>query len=252
MQNDDFHSSSTIDYDKIKDTYDQVRTGDPEMVHQILAGVKLQTHSLVLDVGCGTANNTLLFQRVTGNTTIGLNLSYGMLSKAVKKISGLPFVQSPAENLPFTKNTFDFIFMTEVLHHLDDLELSLAEIYRVLKPDCWACIVTQSHTQIEHRMTSRFFPATIAIDKARYPRIDVLEEILLTTGFNDVRTLSYEFSPVGFGTEYLQTIEMRGYSMLHKISDEAYKRGVKALKSVLSHGEDLLYAAQYTFVWAGK
>lgn len=244
--------SRSIDYDKVKDTYDLVRVGEPEMVHQLLSGVSLEPDSLVLDVGCGTANNTLLFCKVVNARIVGIDLSYGMLQKAIKKSSEILFTQSPAENLPFMKNSFDFIFMTEVLHHLKNMELAVLEIYRVLKNNCWMCIATQSHEQIEHRMTSRFFPATVLIDKSRYPRIEKLKEILSRTGYYDIKSKSYEFTPVQLGVEFLQTIKMRGFSMLHKITDEEYEKGVADLKSAFSNGETLLYTPKYTFVWAKK
>ena len=244
--------SRSIDYDKVKDTYDLVRVGEPEMVHQLLSGVSLEPDSLVLDVGCGTANNTLLFWKVVNVRLVGIDLSHGMLQKAIEKSSEILFAQSPAENLPFKKNNFDFIFMTEVLHHLNNIELAISEIYRVLKHNYWFCIATQSHSQIEHRMTSRFFPATASIDKSRYPRIEKLEELLSRIGYYEVKSKSYEFTPVKLGIEFMQTIRMRGFSMLHKITDEEYQKGVADLKSAFSNGETLLYTPKYTFVWAKK
>ena len=231
---------------------DEIRTGDSEMVHQLLSGVPLDRTSLVLDVGCGTVNNTLLFQKAASVKTIGLDLSYGMLMKAVEKGSDIIFIHSPAENLPFRKECFDFIYMTEVVHHLDDVERSLSEIYRVLRPECRMCIVTQSHKQIEQRMTTRFFPPTADIDKARYPRIDELQHMLLSIGFEDAHPKIYDYEPVNLGQEFLEIIEARGFSMLHKISDDCYETGLKSLKSALSYGENLLYSSQYTFLWARK
>jgi ubiquinone/menaquinone biosynthesis C-methylase UbiE len=236
----------------VKDIYDNVRFGVPKMVHQLLSGVSLSPASYVLDVGCGTGNNTLLFQRAVKSQTIGLDLSYGMLLNAHEKQSNIIFTQSPAENLPFTRGAFDFVFMTEVVHHLEDVKSSLSEIHRVLKPECCMCIVTQSHKQIEHRLTTRFFPPTASIDKARYPRIDELETLLFSIGFKEVHSKHYEYEPVRLGQEYLETIKVRGFSMLHKISDECYESGLEALKSALSRGEELLYSAQYTFLWARK
>jgi ubiquinone/menaquinone biosynthesis C-methylase UbiE len=242
----------SIDYEKVKNIYDLVREGDPEMVHQLFSYVSLESDSLVLDVGCGTANNTLLFREIVKTRVVGIDITLGMLQRAIIKSGEILYIQSPAENLPFKPDTFDFVFMTEVVHHLNNIKSAVLEILRVLKHNCPLCIVTQSHEQIEHRTTSRFFPATVFIDKDRYPRITELEQLLLIIGFSTVNSQSYEFTPVGLGTEFLQTIEMRGFSMLHKISDEDYEKGLKALKSVLSRGEDLPHVPEYTFVWARK
>ena len=114
------------------------------------------------------------------------------------------------------------------------------------------CVVTQSHKQIDSRMTSRFFPASASVDKERYPEIDVIEKDMLAAGFDNVTPKEYEFRPTKLGEEYLNTVENRGYSMLHKISKEDYERGVQDLKKAFESGEELTYSAGYTFVWALK
>lgn len=244
--------SKTIDYDHVSRIYDIVRTGDPEMVHQLLSRINLNSSSRVLDIGCGTANNTLLFAKATSSRVVGLDLSYGMLAQARMKAFALSFTQAPADGLPFGDNAFDFVFMTEVIHHLPDVQTTVTESFRVLRETGAFCIVTQSHPQIAMRMTSRFFPGTISIDQARYPSISNLRNYLLQSGFHEVQPREYTFSPVPLGSEYLETVEHRGYSMLHKISDEEYNMGLANLREALSGGEPLEYAAGYTFVWAFK
>ncbi len=243
---------NTIDYDKVSKVYDNVRVGDPEMVHQTLQGVNLDHESLVLDVGCGTGNNTLLFAESTQAKVTGLDISYGMLEKASEKMKHVPLIQASADSLPFVDNTFHFVFMTEVIHHLPDPGSSIKDIYRVLESGGKLCIVTQSHNQIEGRMTSRFFPASAKIDKERYPDIDVIEEFLLKSGFSKMIAKEYQFRPTKLGEEYLHTVENRGYSMLHKISREDYEQGVQDLKKAFASGEELTYSAGYTFVWTSK
>ena len=242
----------TIDYDKVSRVYDKVREGNPEMVHQILDGVSLLGPSLVLDVGCGTGNNTLLLSSTIQARVIGLDISNGMLQKAYEKQSQIPFVQAPADCIPFASNSLDFVYMTEVLHHLPDITATLHEICRVLKNSGSFCIVTQSHEQIARRMTSRFFPASAAVDKARYPDIDVIEDLLLKAGFSAVNPKEYTYSPVRLGMEYLETVTKRGFSMLHKISTEDYEKGLEDLRNAFQQSEVLMYSADYSFVWATK
>ena len=242
----------TIDYDLASKVYDQVRTGDPEMVQQILNGISLSSHSLVLDVGCGTGNNTLLFTAATGAKVAGLDISFGMLGKAREKTQHLPFIQAPADCLPLMDGSLDFVFMTEVIHHLPDIPKTLKEIYRVLDSEGFICIVTQSHAQIDNRQTSRFFPGTAQVDKERYPDIDEIEQMLLTAGFAKVTPQEYNFKPVSLGDEFLKTVSKRGFSMLHKISDAEFENGLQDLKIAYQSGDSLLYSAGYYFVWAIK
>ena len=242
----------TIDYDKVSKVYDKVREGNPEMVHQILDGVSLSESSLVLDVGCGTGNNTTLLASSVQARVIGLDISYGMLQKAYEKQSQIPLVQAPADCIPLASESLDFVFMTEVLHHLPDIYSTTHEIYRVLKNSGLLCIVTQSHKQIDQRLTSRFFPATAAVDKERYPDIDVIEEHLFKAGFSAVNPKQYTYSPVRLSVEYLETVKKRGFSMLHKISRDDYEKGLEDLRAAFQQNELLLYSAEYSFVWATK
>ncbi len=248
----DAKNVSSIDYDAVSNIYDLVRSGDPEMIYQIISGMSLNRDSMVLDVGCGTANNTLLFSLATRSRVVGLDLSSGMLSVARAKTSDIEFVNSPAEILPFHDSSFDYVFMTEVIHHLSNVQMTLSEICRILRPNGKFCVTTQSHHQITQRATSIFFPSTIEIDQARYPTIESIETMLLDAGFADVESKTHLFNPQRLGADYLLTIEKKGFSMLHKIDEEEYQAGLRKLRDRFSRDAYLDYSAGYTFVWGIK
>ncbi|TFG15067.1 methyltransferase domain-containing protein [Candidatus Thorarchaeota archaeon] len=242
----------SIDYDSVSRIYDKVRPGDSEMVTNLLQSWNVSPGSLILDVGCGTANNTHLLSLATESDVIGLDLSSGMLVEAVAKFPEGNFVQSAAENIPFRNSIFDFVYMTEVIHHISDIPWAIREMYRVLRNGGRTCIVTQSHAQIEHRDTSRFFPETVQIDQDRYPHIPALQKMLKNAGFSGVTFRECTFSPVLLGNDYLATVEQKGFSMLHKISNDAFASGLEKLRNSLNRGAKPDYSAEYTFVWAVK
>ena len=248
----DLAGTKNVDYDKVAEVYDQVRTGNPEMMHRILSEVLLGRSSIILDIGCGTANNTLLVSQTTHARVVGIDLSSGMLHKAKKKAPEIPFTHASANRLPFGATTFDLIVMTEVLHHLADVPPVISEAFRVLRASGEFRIVTQSHEQIDHRMTTRFFPSTAEIDKSRYPDIEVAKKHLRESGFIKVRSKPFTFARVPLGDEYLETIEKKGYSMLHKISDMDYQEGLEELRAAYAAGENLEYTPRYTFIWGNK
>ena len=248
----DLTGTKNVDYDKVAKVYDQVRTSNPEMMHQILREVLLGRNSIILDIGCGTANNTLLVSRTTHARVVGIDLSSGMLHEAKKKAPEIHLAHASANHLPFGNVTFDLVFMTEVLHHLADIPPVISEALRVLRASGEFCIVTQSHEQIDHRMTTRFFPATAEIDKGRYPDIEAAKKHLRAAGFTNVRSKPFTFTRVPLGDEYLETVEKKGYSMLHKISEEDYQEGLKELRAAYAAGERLEYAPGYTFIWSSK
>ncbi len=248
----DLTGTKNVDYDKVAKVYDQVRTSDPKMMHQILREVPLGRNSIILDIGCGTANNTLLVSRTTHARVVGIDLSSGMLHEAKKKASEIHLAYASANHLPFGNVTFDLVFMTEVLHHLADVPPMINETFRVLRASGEFCIATQSHEQIDHRMTTRFFPVTAKIDKGRYPDIEVAKKHLRAAGFTNVRSKPFTFARIPLGDEYLETVEKKGYSMLHKISEADYQEGLKELRAAYAAGDRLEYAPGYTFIWGSK
>ena len=242
----------SIDYDSVSKIYDQVRAGDPEMIFHLLEEFAPDTGSKVLDIGCGTGNNTLLYQKAIDAQVFGLDSSLGMLMEAWEKAPQVLFIHGSAESIPLKSNIFDMLFMTEVVHHLPNMEDAMQEMSRILRISGRLCIITQSHKQIEERMTSRFFPATIDIDKKRYPDISEIEQCMKQNSLMKTWTRSFKFAPIILGPEYLDTVSRKGYSMLHKISNNDYQEGLKALKRSFANREQLDYAAGYTYVWAEK
>lgn len=247
---DDLHWKS-IDYDKVSEVYDEARAGNPEMIRHLLHGSSVKPGLLVLDVGCGTANNTLLFAKVTNALVLGVDLSSRMLRKAHEKAPQLGFIQSSADFLPFRDNIFDFVFMTDVVHHLPALNSALNETHRVLNHGGLICIVTQSHTQIEQRMTSKFFPTTVTVDQAR-PDIPDIEKAMVRAAYANIHSDAHTLAPFLLSQEYIETLEMKGYSSLHRISEEDFQKGLQAVRAALAHGDELSSLTEYSFVWGTK
>jgi ubiquinone/menaquinone biosynthesis C-methylase UbiE len=242
----------SVDYDELSEEYDQVRAGSPGMIRHLVGGASLKPGSLVLDIGCGTANNTILFAEVVDAIVVGVDLSGQMLAKAHGKAPGLDFIQSSVDPLSFPGDTFDFVFMTNVIHHIADLYSTLSEVHRVLNRRGLICIVTQSHKQIEERMTSKFFPSTVAIDKARYAGISETEKVMVSIGYTNVYSREHTLAPFLLTPGYLAIVEKKGYSSLHKINEEEFQKGLHAVRAALSRGDELRILTKYTFVWATK
>ena len=54
--------------------------------------------------------------------------------------SPLAKVKMDVQKIPFPENTFDVIFCNHIMEHVEDVNLSLSELYRVLKPEGWGII----------------------------------------------------------------------------------------------------------------
>ncbi len=244
---------SKVNYDEISRVYDDVRHADIELINSFLREIDFDKEIRVLDVGCGTGNHTDLLQKVTKGEVYGVEPSEGMLGKAKAKESKVVFKQGYADELPFEDEYFDFVYMTDVIHHVPDIEAMFAEIKRVLKEAGQVCIVTQSHQQIENRPIVKYFPGTARVDIKRYPRID--EIIVKAEGQGlkyNKKTILYEDEMMELDEGYLELVKKKGYSMLHLISDEEYYEGLKKLETELMKGRVTAKLSGETMLWLMK
>jgi 2-polyprenyl-6-hydroxyphenyl methylase/3-demethylubiquinone-9 3-methyltransferase len=83
----------------------------------------------LLDVGCGGG---LLAPHVSGYEHVGVDLSDAGL--AVAADHGIEAVKADAADLPFDDASFDVVVAGEILEHVTDLDGTVAEALRVLRP----------------------------------------------------------------------------------------------------------------------
>ncbi len=65
--------------------------------------------------------------------------------------SPLAKVKMDIRKMPFENNSFDFVLCNHVLEHIDNEELALSEIYRVMKPG--ACAILQVPIDLSREVT---------------------------------------------------------------------------------------------------
>ncbi|MGI9578466.1 MAG: class I SAM-dependent methyltransferase [Microthrixaceae bacterium] len=86
----------------------------------------------VLDLGCGNGRwLAALAEREHSGSTVGADLSYGMLSSLGDHI---PRTQIDATALPFRDDTFDVVLAAHMLYHVENRQSALIECRRVLRP----------------------------------------------------------------------------------------------------------------------
>jgi SAM-dependent methyltransferase len=89
----------------------------------------------VLDVGCGAGSVAKAVKRERPDLeVIGCDMSRSSLAVAQASPEGVDFRAAEAEKLPFGDGEIDFVWIFDVLEHVETPELVLREVARVLKP----------------------------------------------------------------------------------------------------------------------
>ena len=89
---------------------------------------------LVLDVGCGMGRYAEVVSR-WGARVVGIDLS-AAVEAAVQNLTGHPatIFQADVFSLPFTEESFDYVYSLGVLHHTPDCERAFKQLPRLVKP----------------------------------------------------------------------------------------------------------------------
>lgn len=104
-------------------------------VHELAGGVlewlEAKAGEYILDLGCGDGQLT---QRITatGANVVGVDASPEMVAAA--RARGVVADVGSAEALPYLKNEFDAVFSNAALHWVQDQDVMMTQVRRVLKP----------------------------------------------------------------------------------------------------------------------
>jgi arsenite methyltransferase len=120
----------------------------PETAVESFAGVanpwqlgRLAPGERVLDHGSGAGTDSLVAAQMVGEDghVTGIDMTLEMLAKArvataEMGLANVEFVESEAEQLPFTDESFDVVISNGVIDLIPDKDAVFAEIFRVLRP----------------------------------------------------------------------------------------------------------------------
>jgi len=110
---------------------------DAEYEQQILpmAADLLADSDRVLDVGTGEGQLARLFVAAGASLAVGVDPAHNQIAEGVARGGGVHYGRAQASSLPFVDATFDAAVACLVFEHIDELDVSLAEVARVLEPD---------------------------------------------------------------------------------------------------------------------
>ena len=113
---------------------------DRKWRNRVVTLLKEKHPQTILDIATGTGDLAIKMVETGAQQIVGLDISKGMLDVGIhkikkKKLTGkIEMIVGDSENLPFHDNSFDAVTVAFGVRNFENLEIGLAEIFRVLKP----------------------------------------------------------------------------------------------------------------------
>jgi len=205
----------TLAPDSVRTMFDRIAPVYDVMNHLMTAGLDVRWRRLaadaavrkgdrVLDAACGTGDLAIADLKAGAGKVTGLDFSEKMLERARSKHASIEWVQGDMLALPFADETFDAATVGFGVRNVDNLELGLRELRRVLRPGGRLAIleITQPRGALRPFYSLWFDRVVPLLGKVlpggdaytylpasvkRFPTAERLAEMLREAGFGDVR-----------------------------------------------------------------
>ncbi len=146
----------------------------------------------VLDVGCAAGGTLALLQKM-GAKTIGIEISEAACEIA-RRSYGIEVIQSPLENVYLDKESFDVIFMFDVLEHLENPSGALNQLFNALSPNGFLSI-TVPNFDLFFEKGKNWAGVQYYWEHLGYFRSKVLCDKLLSMGLEIIEVHTYGEEP---------------------------------------------------------
>ena len=180
-------------------------------------------NSEVLDYGCGVGTSIEKVIKYNPKKIFGIDISEVSIEKAKKraeKISANVFYQvDNCENTKFSDSTFDIVYGTGILHHLQ-FNKCLDEIFRILKSKGTLIFIEPLGTNPIINLYRKLTPKSRSEDE--HPLLEKDIEYIKNK-FSELKVNYYGFATLVFFPFYKNPQSSKVYKMLCKLDDFLFK-----------------------------
>jgi len=232
-------SKSFNGFKKIASYYDNYHSAHNSFVELIRKEYKVSDNSLIVDIGCGTGNETLNIYNKFRCNVYGIEPAKNMLEKAIGKSGKIIWLKGTAERIPVEDNSVDIITSFFSIHHFSDIYQAIKEYYRILKSSGKVFIFTISHNQMKKSFEYKFFPELLKYDISRIPSIEFIKDIFVKNGFKvKIKVLEYETRKID--TNYIKMVKNRYRTGFQRLTERQILLGINRIEKAISNNSDII------------
>lgn len=229
-----------VDYSKLAYKFDNGCTQLDETLEQWVSLIKentnISTGNKLIELGCGTGRFTIPLAYTTNFDVTAVDISNDMLNIAIKKdhLNLIKWKTCNADTLPFPNSSFNIVFMSNLLHLVEDISKVIRECSRILTKDGLILIRFEAWNQAKQDVEHTFFPESVKIDSQRFLNTENLENILDNLSFSCIKSTEVIQKSFCSSDDHLNAIQNRSTSTLSIISDDCFTKGIFALKKYIN------------------
>jgi ubiquinone/menaquinone biosynthesis C-methylase UbiE len=216
--------------------YDRGRKLAPDATRDLMLAFRRHVPEkirLIVDLGSGTGRFTEDLAATFAASVVGVEPAPNMRAMAEAKAhsAAVRFVDGTVDRIPLQSGSADLVFMSQVLHHVEDRPACFREIRRVLSPEGRLGVRQTTRENLDSYFYQRFFPEARALDEQRLPYREALLGLATQSGFRLIalETLRHEIADTA--SDYVEKIALRTYSDLEYIPDAAFRGGLTAFRN---------------------
>ncbi len=245
------NNTPKYNFNLIASDYDRYHSAHNHFTNIINDNFEINQNTSIIDIGCGTGNETINLSLIFKCKVIGIEPAREMIRIGQRRTSNIDWILGSAENIPKENSSIDIITSFFSIHHFDSIDLSFQEFNRVLKPKGKVFIFSISHSQMKSSLEYKFFPDLLNADISRVPSISVLKEKLSFNSFS-TSIIETEYETRKIDKNYLEMVKNQYRSGLRLLNQEQLRNGIELIENSIINNDNLIDYIKCTVLVARK